>query len=49
VCCWVGSRTCLTSRSTVGIAQRILALTIGMLLKTLTGRLSRALNTCDGR
>ena len=33
----------------VRIAQRILALTIGMLLNTLTGRSARALATYDGR
>jgi hypothetical protein len=31
------------------IAQRILALTIGMLLNTLSGRPARALATYDGR
>ena len=33
----------------VRIAQRILALTIAMLLNTLTGRPARALATYDGR
>ncbi len=33
----------------VRIAQRILALTLGMLLNTLTGRPARALAAYDGR
>lgn len=33
----------------VRIAQRILALTLGMLPKTLAGRPARALVACDGR
>ena len=32
-----------------GIAQRILALTLGILLNTLTGRPARALAAYDGR
>jgi hypothetical protein len=33
----------------IGIAQRILALTIGMLLNTISGRPARALAAYDGR